>query len=426
MTLQDFLPPTIALVVVVIIIWKLTRIITETHKLERELELDTASTNKTESELGRKRQEMEDREVERDARRVAEDLFWQKYRDPLGVLVQKPVRFTLTEYPGQKAKYDNVGYQRLISEYPKEMEDKMPPARGHRSIMFPVRDEVFPLTDEKSKALYLKWFDEARPRQAQELQKDIEIGKAQHDTIPAQGEETPESTGTSFFSDGEIKPICTAQPGGARPAMADGGDAGDQGTGDQRELAPYAPETSSLLWHIDHWYRVYNYSNRVLAGLIGKHINMTDINRTASQEVADQRVREINNTITQLKELKLIPNAKDVSDGWHTFQELYDMRFALTHALFKLFHKEKVQIHSAAHEDWKDFFSPVWRSKQHSDGTMFDGMFIVGIGTEAGEYITFHYHDEFWGKFDFANTIERAPEWDGHTDKDVIERLLSL
>lgn len=68
----------------------------------------------------------------------------------------------------------------------------------------------------------------------------------------------------------------------------------------------------------------------------------------------------------------------------------------------------------------------LWRSQLHKDGTMFDGMFIVGMSDVPGDMITFHYHNEHWDKFNFCDTLDKAPEWDGHTDKDVIERLLAI
>jgi hypothetical protein len=70
---------------------------------------------------------------------------------------------------------------------------------------------------------------------------------------------------------------------------------------------------------------------------------------------------------------------------------------------------------------------------------MFEGDFILGIkySTKANfyvqdakvvdvwEYITYHLPMKYW---DRANVIEleRAPEWDGHTSKDVLKRLASL
>lgn len=135
----------------------------------------------------------------------------------------------------------------------------------------------------------------------------------------------------------------------------------------------------------------------------------------------------INKLISSWKASGAMPNAKAISDGYHTFQELYDMRLALTrstfHAVDRMWH---AQWRMTGADQQRPFKTPIWRSRQHSDGTMFDGMFIVGYAQANFLQITFHYHDEHWDKFDFAQTLEKAPEWDGHMDKDVIERLLAL
>lgn len=40
-----------------------------------------------------------------------------------------------------------------------------------------------------------------------------------------------------------------------------------------------------------------------------------------------------------------------------------------------------------------------WKSLHHHDGTMYDGMFIVGIDTPAGP-ATYHYDvDPYWDMF---------------------------
>ena len=64
-----------------------------------------------------------------------------------------------------------------------------------------------------------------------------------------------------------------------------------------------------------------------------------------------------------------------------------------------------------------------WKSWKHSDGTMFDDYFIVGITTDEGNY-TYHYHKDCWDMFKVKN-LDFAPKWDGHQPKDII-RLLSL
>ena len=63
-----------------------------------------------------------------------------------------------------------------------------------------------------------------------------------------------------------------------------------------------------------------------------------------------------------------------------------------------------------------------WKSKQHHDGTMYDGMFIVGMDTPYGQ-VSYHYNtDKCWDMFK-CKELERAPEWDGHSPAVVVERL---
>ena len=94
----------------------------------------------------------------------------------------------------------------------------------------------------------------------------------------------------------------------------------------------------------------------------------------------------------------------DTSDGYHTFNELYHHRAVLFSVIVKTFSDK------------------AWKSKQHNDGTMYDGMFIVGIDTPEGQ-TTYHYDiDPYWNMFE-CRELERAPEWDGHTPTQAIERI---
>ncbi|EGQ4488673.1 hypothetical protein DMN17_04320 [Staphylococcus pseudintermedius] len=71
--------------------------------------------------------------------------------------------------------------------------------------------------------------------------------------------------------------------------------------------------------------------------------------------------------------------SKNISDGYHTFGQLYHDRAVLFAVILNTY-KEKA-----------------WKSKQHHDGTMFgepNEMFIVGIDTPEGQY-TYHYHMEY-------------------------------
>ncbi len=98
-----------------------------------------------------------------------------------------------------------------------------------------------------------------------------------------------------------------------------------------------------------------------------------------------------------------------ISDGYHTFGELYAHRTRLFIALCRYIQ-----------------FTDVWRSKSHSDGTRLDGYFLLGIGFNAGEQITYHLEDEYWKDCAFAATLSKAPPFDGHTPQDVLQRLANL
>lgn len=114
-----------------------------------------------------------------------------------------------------------------------------------------------------------------------------------------------------------------------------------------------------------------------------------------------------------------VDSYKDVSDGYHTIGELYDHRIMLYISLCKILVDN---YHSSDFANDPD----VWRSKLHSDGSSYDGWFILGIGMEKGEQITYHIPIEKWNECEFAKTLENAPEWDGHTSADVLERLKNL
>lgn len=104
-----------------------------------------------------------------------------------------------------------------------------------------------------------------------------------------------------------------------------------------------------------------------------------------------------------------VPNTGigDVSDGYHTFNELYHHRAVLFSVICNLMPEK------------------AWKSKYHDTGDMYDGMFIVGIETPEGQ-ATYHYDiDPYWDMFN-VKEVEHAPKWDGHTPSDAIERIGTL
>lgn len=98
----------------------------------------------------------------------------------------------------------------------------------------------------------------------------------------------------------------------------------------------------------------------------------------------------------------------EVSDGFHTFNGLYEQRMILFAALVKAY-KDKA-----------------WKSYRHEDGEYCfgGGWFIVGIDTPEGSY-TYHYENKYWDMFDCVD-LPRAKHWDGHTEEDAETRLMSL
>lgn len=100
-----------------------------------------------------------------------------------------------------------------------------------------------------------------------------------------------------------------------------------------------------------------------------------------------------------------ILDAGQLSDGYHSFNELYAHRMELFAVICR---QNQAQA---------------WKSKLHQDGTMYEDYFIVGVSTPQGQF-TYHYHLNHWDLFD-VQELDKAPEWDGHTAKDIT-RLHSL
>jgi len=123
-------------------------------------------------------------------------------------------------------------------------------------------------------------------------------------------------------------------------------------------------------------------------------------------------------TVECINELiQALPDKNDISDGYHTFRELYDHRVELWIAFCSMFESYRTVLS----------MSPVtWRSKLHSDGSSYPGWFVLGVGTLPGEQITYHLPEDKWSSCDFAQIRETAPEFDGHTPKDVLARLKAL
>lgn len=116
-------------------------------------------------------------------------------------------------------------------------------------------------------------------------------------------------------------------------------------------------------------------------------------------------------------ELTITAESLEVSDGFHTMDELYEHRMALCATLFNTWQGIKEKYPNAIDIE-------VMKSRLHSDGTMYEGYFIVMALTERGQ-ISYHFEINDWYKFVIPE-VERCPTWDKHTSDDVINRLLEI
>lgn len=111
----------------------------------------------------------------------------------------------------------------------------------------------------------------------------------------------------------------------------------------------------------------------------------------------------------------------EISDGYHTFDELYRFRMLYNAALFNEW---------AMSDAWFDqgptdaHFYNVHKSKRHHDGEecFGGGWFIVMATLPGGFQISNHYELKDWDLFKVPSQ-PKADKWDGHTADDVAKRL---
>ena len=121
----------------------------------------------------------------------------------------------------------------------------------------------------------------------------------------------------------------------------------------------------------------------------------------------EKLISKINRDILSLKEKGI--STKNISDGYHTFEELYYQRTVLL----------SIICNTNPNISWK--------SKKHFDeenDPMFEGCFIIGINTPTGE-ATYHIKLKYWEMFNIQE-IEHAPKYDGYSSDEVLKRLQTL
>ena len=120
---------------------------------------------------------------------------------------------------------------------------------------------------------------------------------------------------------------------------------------------------------------------------------------------------EINKIIEESKSSGEL-NSGDISDGYHTFDELYEFRMIYNAALFNEWYS------TGKYE--------VFKSKKHHDGNpCFDGNWFIVVAILPDGQISNHYEMKYWNLFNIPE-YEKSLEFDGHTPKDVLKRIKSL
>ena len=99
-----------------------------------------------------------------------------------------------------------------------------------------------------------------------------------------------------------------------------------------------------------------------------------------------------------------------ISDGYHTFDELYEFRKLYNALLFN---------------EWAGLGKyEVHKSKKHYDGELcFGGGWFVVVAILPTGQITNHYDMKDWDLFKIPEYDKALYVYDGHTTQDVIERL---
>lgn len=126
-------------------------------------------------------------------------------------------------------------------------------------------------------------------------------------------------------------------------------------------------------------------------------------------------MRFLNEIQSQIDELKSDNfSVGELSDGYHSFNELYRFRLLYNAALFN---------------EWaKQGLYDVHKSKCHYEGgECFGGGWFVVVAQLPTGQISNHYEQIHWDLFSEVPAFDKAKHpWDGHTSSDVETRMIDL
>lgn len=125
--------------------------------------------------------------------------------------------------------------------------------------------------------------------------------------------------------------------------------------------------------------------------------------------ITEETLKQIQKKIETLKD----SDVEKISDGYHTFEEVYDLKMMYNATLFNLWAElGKYDVH---------------KSKLHNDGEKpFGGGYFIVVAKLPKGQISNHYKLEFWDLFKIPTEPKVKFKFDNHTDKTVISRLKDL
>lgn len=138
----------------------------------------------------------------------------------------------------------------------------------------------------------------------------------------------------------------------------------------------------------------------------------------------------INEDIEYLKNQGQGFDTGKISDGYHSFDELYEFRKVYNAALFN----EWAQQQQTSGSEFVSLDVPrllpkydVHKSWKHHDGELcFGGGWFIVVAVLPTGQISNHYEEKDWELFQIPEAEKAKYPFDGHSAADVLERLKNL
>lgn len=145
----------------------------------------------------------------------------------------------------------------------------------------------------------------------------------------------------------------------------------------------------------------------------------------SEQDVANQWLGVVQGYINECDSYGT--DKSQLSDGYHTFEELYEFRKVYNAALFNTWAIPKIDPNGHAQSLFGHIMYDVHKSWRHHDGELcFGGGWFIVVAILPTGQISNHYEAKDWDLFKIPETEKAKYEFDGHTANDVLERLKNL